>query len=46
MKRISGNKRGEMTGSWRKLHNEDFVNSTFHQIVLVGNSEGETSGKT
>jgi hypothetical protein len=26
LRRISGPKRDEVTGSWRKLHNEEFLN--------------------
>jgi hypothetical protein len=34
LRRIFGPKRGEVTGDWRKLHNEELMNCTAHQILL------------
>jgi hypothetical protein len=31
---IFESKRDEVTGGWRNLHNERFVNCTLHQILL------------
>jgi hypothetical protein len=33
-KRIFKPKRDEVTGGWRKLHNEELKNVTLHQILL------------
>jgi hypothetical protein len=32
LKRIFGPKRDEVTGEWRKLHNEEFVSCTLRQV--------------
>jgi hypothetical protein len=34
LRRIFGPKRDEMTGEWRKLHNESFMICTLRQILL------------
>jgi hypothetical protein len=34
LRRIFGQKRGEVMGRWRKLHNEEFITCTLHQIYL------------
>jgi hypothetical protein len=33
-RRIFGLKREEVAGGWRRLHNEELHNFTFHQILL------------
>jgi hypothetical protein len=32
LRRISGLKRNEVTGGWKKLHNEEFHTFTLHQV--------------
>jgi hypothetical protein len=34
LRRIFGHNRDEVTGEWRKLHNEGFIIFTIHQILL------------
>jgi len=34
LRRILGPKRDEVTGKWRKLHNEELMVYTAHQILL------------
>jgi len=34
MRRIFGPKRDEVTGEWRKLHNEELTICTPHQIII------------
>jgi hypothetical protein len=34
LRRIFRPKREEVTGGWRKLHNEELQNCTFHQMLL------------
>jgi hypothetical protein len=34
LRRIFGPKRDEVTGGWRKLHNEEFITCTPHQKQL------------
>ena len=35
LRKIFGLKRGEVTGDWRKLHNDEPHVGTSHQILLV-----------
>jgi hypothetical protein len=35
LRRIFGSRRDEVTGGWRKLHNEDFITCTIFQIVRM-----------
>jgi hypothetical protein len=39
--RISGPKGGEITGEWRKMHNERFIICTHHQMLLGRSNQGE-----
>jgi hypothetical protein len=39
LRRIFGTKRDEVTGEWRKLHNEELC--TYPQILLGKASQGE-----
>jgi hypothetical protein len=41
LRRIFGPKRDEVTGEWRKLHNEELHNCTHPQISLGKSSQGE-----
>jgi hypothetical protein len=41
LRRIFGPKRDEVTGEWRKLHNENFIICTHPQISLGKSSQGE-----
>jgi hypothetical protein len=34
LRRIFGPKRDEVTGGWRKLHNEELHNLNCHQLLL------------
>jgi hypothetical protein len=34
MRGIFGSKRDEITGEWRKLHNEELMICTPHQIII------------
>jgi hypothetical protein len=34
VRRIFGPKREEIMGDWRRLHNEELHNLTFHQMLL------------
>jgi hypothetical protein len=34
LRRIFGPKREEVAGGWRKLHIEDFITCTLHQMLL------------
>jgi len=34
LRRIFGPKRGELTGEWRRLHNEELCSSIRHQILF------------
>jgi hypothetical protein len=34
LRRIFGPKRDKVTGEWRKLHSEEFMICTAHQILL------------
>jgi hypothetical protein len=36
LQRIFGPKRDEVTGEWRRLHNEELYDLTAHQILLGG----------
>jgi hypothetical protein len=35
LRRIFGSKRDEVTGGWRKLHNEELHGCTLHPVLLV-----------
>jgi len=39
MRRIFGSKRDEVTGEWRKLHNEEFMICTPHEEFRLSNGE-------
>jgi hypothetical protein len=41
LRRIFGPKRDELTGEWRKLHNEELHNCTHHQLSLGRSNHGE-----
>jgi hypothetical protein len=41
LRRIFGPKRDEVTGEWRKLHNEELYNLYSPQIPLGRSSQGE-----
>jgi hypothetical protein len=41
LRRIFGPKRDEVTGEWRKLHNEELHNLYYPQISLGKASQGE-----
>jgi hypothetical protein len=45
LRRIFGPKRDELTGEWRKLHNEQLHNCTHHQILLGRSNHGELGGQ-
>jgi hypothetical protein len=45
LRRIFGPKRDEVTGEWRKLHNEDFLICTHPDISLGRWSEGKWGGR-
>jgi hypothetical protein len=40
-RRIFGSKTDEVTGEWRKLHNEELIICTHFQISLGRSSQGE-----
>jgi hypothetical protein len=41
LRRITGPKRDEVTGEWRKLHNGELMICTHHQILLGRSNQGE-----
>jgi hypothetical protein len=41
LRRIFGPKRDEVTGEWRKLHNEELHNLSPPQILLGRSNQGE-----
>jgi hypothetical protein len=45
LRRISGAKRDEVTGEWRKLHSEELVFCTHPQILLGRSNQGELGGR-
>jgi hypothetical protein len=45
LSRIFGPKRDEVTGEWRKLHNEELHNLYHPQISLGKSSQGECAGR-
>jgi hypothetical protein len=45
LRRIFGPMNDEVTGEWRKLHNEELHNCTYPQISLGKSSQGERGGR-
>ena len=45
MRRIFGPKRDEVTGEWRKLHNEELTICTPHQIIIGWSHQEEWVGR-
>jgi hypothetical protein len=41
LRKVFGQKRNEITGEWRKLHNEELCVCTHSQILLGRSSHGE-----
>jgi hypothetical protein len=44
LRRIFGPKRDEVTGGWKKLHNEELHICTHLQILLGRSNQGESGG--
>jgi hypothetical protein len=44
LRRIFGPKRDEVTGGWKKLHNEELHICTHLQILLGTSNQGESGG--
>jgi hypothetical protein len=45
LRRIFWPKRDEVPGEWRRLHNEDFMLSTPHQISFRKSNQGDWDGQ-
>jgi hypothetical protein len=40
LRRIFGPRRKEMLGGWRRLHNENSINYTLHQMLIGSDRRG------
>jgi len=41
LRKIFGSEGKEVTGGWRKLHNEELYDFTLHQILLQQSNQGD-----
>jgi hypothetical protein len=41
LRRIFGPKRDDVRGEWKKLHNEELHNFTYHQVLLGRSNQGK-----